>query len=72
MCFFSSFSVPYANRDQQPSRFLVELREGGIEDTDWNWTGFVVNRLYTKKIGGRALKREASVWAQARVQTPSS
>jgi hypothetical protein len=40
VCVFSSFSVPCGGRDQQPSRFFVELRESGIEDADWNWTGF--------------------------------
>ena len=49
VCFFSSFSVPCGGRDQQPSRFFVELREGGIEDADWNWTGFVVDRICMPK-----------------------
>ena len=52
MCCFSSFSVPCGGRDQQPSRFFVELREGGIEDADWSWTGFVVDRICMPKKRG--------------------
>lgn len=55
VCFFlllfQSHAVAGINN---PVGFL--LREGGFEDADWNWTGFVVGRICMppkKGVGGR-------------------